>query len=67
MASAGAQCDHVNHVETQLPYATLVAAVWAIGYLMAGFMRTPWIPIIIEAIILIGVIMILGKQNWNEN
>ena len=62
LASTGADCKHISHVETQLPYATLVAAVCAVGYLIAGFMRTPWIPIIIEAIILIGVIMILGKR-----
>ena len=36
MASAGAQCDHVNHVSTQLPYALTAAAVSAVGFLMAG-------------------------------
>ena len=36
MASTGAQCDHVNHVSTQLPYAFTVAGVCAIGYLLAG-------------------------------
>ena len=39
MASTGAQCDHVNHVSTQLPYAMLVAAVCAIGYLLSGFVQ----------------------------
>lgn len=37
MASTGAQCDHVNHVSTQLPYAMSVAAISFIGYLVAGF------------------------------
>ena len=36
MASAGAQCDHVNHVSTQLPYALTAAAVSAFGFLLAG-------------------------------
>ena len=36
MASTGAQCDHVNHVSTQLPYAFTVAGVCAVGYLLAG-------------------------------
>ena len=36
MASAGAHCNHVNHVTTQLPYALTVAAVCTIGYLIAG-------------------------------
>jgi Na+/H+ antiporter NhaC len=36
MASAGAHCDHVNHVSTQLPYAMTAAAVSVVGYLIAG-------------------------------
>ena len=36
MASAGAQCDHVNHVSTQLPYATTVAAITFLTYVVAG-------------------------------
>lgn len=39
MASTGAQCDHVNHVSTQLPYALSVAAISLIGYLIAGFVQ----------------------------
>lgn len=38
MASAGAYCDHVNHVATQLPYALTAAAVSALGYLIAGIL-----------------------------
>ena len=38
MASAGAQCDHINHVSTQLPYALTVAAVSAVSYIIAGFL-----------------------------
>ena len=37
MASAGAQCEHVNHVSTQLPYAITVAAVSFVTYIIAGF------------------------------
>ncbi|MDO4370059.1 MAG: Na+/H+ antiporter NhaC family protein, partial [Clostridia bacterium] len=37
MASAGAQCDHVTHVATQLPYALTVAAVSFVSYIIAGF------------------------------
>jgi len=39
MSSAGAGCDHVNHVSTQLPYALTVAAVSAVNYLIAGFLQ----------------------------
>ena len=43
MASAGAQCEHVNHVTTQLPYALMAAAVSFVTYIIAGFVQTPWI------------------------
>lgn len=45
LASTGAQCEHLRHVETQMPYATLVAGVCFAGYLVAGFVRNPWITI----------------------
>ena len=43
MASTGAQCDHVNHVSTQLPYAMSVAAISLIGYLVAGFIQNVFV------------------------
>ena len=43
MASAGAQCEHVNHVSTQLPYAMVAAVVSFLTYIIAGFVQTPWI------------------------
>jgi Na+/H+ antiporter NhaC len=43
MASAGAQCDHVNHVSTQLPYALTVAVISFITYIIAGFSQSAWI------------------------
>ncbi|MDO4935582.1 MAG: Na+/H+ antiporter NhaC family protein [Phascolarctobacterium sp.] len=42
MASAGAHCNHVNHVSTQLPYALTAAAVAAVGFLVAGVMGYMW-------------------------
>ena len=42
MASAGAQCNHIKHVSTQLPYALLVAGVSVVCYILAGFLRN-WI------------------------
>lgn len=53
MASAGAQCNHVNHVTTQLPYAILAAAVSFITYIIAGFAQNPWVPLPI------GIVLIL--------
>lgn len=43
MASTGAQCDHVNHVSTQLPYALTVAAVCVVGYLLSGFVQNVFV------------------------
>ena len=43
MASTGGQCDHINHVRTQLPYALLVAGVSFLGYILAGFVQNVWI------------------------
>ena len=55
MASAGAQCDHVNHVSTQLPYAITVAAVSFVSYVIAGFLPKAWIALPI-AIVLIHMV-----------
>ncbi len=38
MSSAGARCDHINHVSTQLPYAITVAAISFVGYIIAGLL-----------------------------
>lgn len=65
LASTGADCKHIRHVETQLPYATSVAAVCAAGYLIAGFMNTPVIAIILQAALLIGIVMLIGKKSGN--
>ena len=54
MASAGAQCDHVVHVATQLPYAVTVACVSFVTYLVAGFV--PYATVVLP----IGIILMLG-------
>ena len=59
LASTGAQCDHLRHVETQLPYATLVAAVCAVGYVVAGFVRNPWITVAVSVALLLIVFVVL--------
>lgn len=46
MASAGAQCNHINHVSTQLPYALTVAAVCIVGYIIAGITKNAVITLI---------------------
>lgn len=61
MASTGAQCDHVNHVATQLPYALTVAAVTAVNYVIAGFVQNWVINLPIALISMIVVVMIIRK------
>ncbi|MDO4865216.1 MAG: Na+/H+ antiporter NhaC family protein [Clostridia bacterium] len=63
LASTGAACEHIKHVETQLPYATLVAAVCAVGYLIAGFTLTPWIALVVCVALMIGVLFILNRMD----
>ncbi len=66
LSSTGADCKHIRHVETQLPYATLVAAVCAVGYLISGFALTPWISVIVGVILLAGAIMLLNRTGWKS-
>ena len=61
LASTGAQCEHIRHVETQIPYATLTAVVCAVGYLIIGFTNMPWIGLGVSAALLIGAMLILCK------
>ena len=58
MASTGAQCDHINHVSTQLPYAILVAAVSAVNYILAAVIQNWLINLPIAIISMIAVILI---------
>lgn len=57
MASAGAQCNHVNHVSTQLPYAMIVAAVSCITYVIAGILQNAVICLVIGIALQIGVLL----------
>ena len=65
LASTGAQCDHLRHVETQLPYATLVAVVCFAGYLVAGFSLNPWATVAVSVLLLLAVfgIIILWQRH----
>ena len=59
MASAGAQCDHINHVSTQLPYALTVAGVSTVSYIIAGFVPN-WIVVLpISIVLMIGTLFVI--------
>lgn len=61
MASAGAQCNHVNHVSTQLPYAITAAAVSFVTYVIAGFVQNAFICLPIGIVLMVGTLMVIRK------
>ena len=67
MASAGAQCDHVNHVSTQLPYAVSVAAITFITYIIAGFVRTAWIALPVGVLLMVGFLFVMKMMTDRGN
>ena len=67
MASTGAQCDHVNHVSTQLPYALTVAAVCAVGYIIAGFVQNVFVVLGSSAAIMLAVVFMIKLINKRRN
>ena len=63
MASAGGQCNHVNHVSTQLPYALTVAVVSFITYMIAGFVQNPWISLTCGVVMILLVLAVMRIMN----
>ena len=63
MASAGAQCDHVTHVSTQLPYAILAAAISFVTYIVAGFVKTAWIALPVGIVLMLIVLFVIKMMN----
>ena len=63
MASAGAQCDHVTHVSTQLPYAIVAAAVSFVTYIVAGFVKTAWIALPVGIVLMLIVLFVIKMNN----
>ena len=67
MASAGAQCNHVNHVNTQLPYAMTAAAVSFVAYIIAGFVPNAFVALPVAVVLMLATLFVLkatlGKKN----
>ena len=59
MSSAGAQCDHVSHVSTQIPYAVTVAAISFVGYIVAGFVQNVYITLAVGVVLTLGTLFVL--------
>ena len=67
MASTGAQCYHLNHVATQLPYAVTVAAVCFFNYIFAAFIRNVFVNLAIAVVSMVVVMVIIGAINHSMN
>ena len=63
LSSTGAQCNHMDHVLSQLPYALLVAAASVIGYLVVGFTESGLLGFITAGIIMLVLIMLFKAKN----
>ena len=59
MASAGAQCNHLDHVATQLPYVLTVASVCVVGFIVAGFVQNVYITWVVSFVLLIAVLFVI--------
>ncbi|MDD7363247.1 MAG: Na+/H+ antiporter NhaC family protein [Peptoniphilus sp.] len=66
MSSAGAGCNHVVHVSTQLPYALTVAGISSVCYLLAGFIQSPAIPLIAGVVLIVGTLTILKRRGGED-
>ena len=66
MSSAGARCDHINHVSTQLPYALTVAGISFVNFLIAPFIGNAWICLAIGTAMTIGVLFVIKFATKNQ-
>ena len=66
MASAGAQCNHIDHVSTQLPYALTVAAVSFVCYLIAPFVKSWLIALPIGIVLMVGTLLVIKLITGNK-
>jgi len=62
LSSAGAKCNHLRHVATQIPYATLVMVICFVGYIIAGITKTPWISLGLGLVLIVVAVLVLTKM-----
>ena len=61
MSSAGAECNHINHVSTQMPYAITVAGISFVMFILAGFIQNAWICLPIGVVLTIATLFVIKK------
>lgn len=62
LSSAGAQCKHLDHVTTQMPYATLVAVSGLVGYVVSGFVGGPWAGLAVAVALSLAAFAVLARR-----
>lgn len=62
LASAGAQCNHINHVSTQIPYALTVASCCLVGYLVGGFTGSGWVALLVGFVLELAVVAVIFRK-----
>ncbi len=62
LSSAGAECDHIDHVRTQLPYALLAATASFVGYIVFGLTAQIWLGLIVSVALLVGFVWLAGRK-----
>lgn len=67
MSSAGAECEHINHVSTQLPYALTAAAVSAVTYIVAGLSRSAWVSLPVGIVLMVVVLLVIRAMGKGED
>ena len=65
MASTGGQCDHINHVQTQLPYVLTVCAISFVGFILAGFIQNWMIVLPINLVLLVATLFVIRGSKKN--
>ena len=66
MSSAGAQCNHINHVSTQLPYSLTVAGISFLAYIVAGFVNNWMIVLPLFAVVTVAVLFVIKMATKNK-
>ena len=67
MASAGAQCNHLTHVSTQLPYAVTVASVSFVGFIVAGFVQNVYVTLAVSTVLMLAVLFALRSMEARKD
>ena len=67
MSSAGGQCNHINHVSTQIPYAITVAAISFVMFLFAGFVPVAWIALPVGVVLTVGTLFVIKAITKKES